>query len=321
MNKPISIIVPVYNAQEFLDRCILSLLRQTYTNIEVILVDDGSKDASGQICDKWALKNDRIIVVHKTNGGVSSARNEGIKRSNGDYILMLDSDDSLEPETCERLMAMSEQKNMDCIVFGFKQSSGSTWVAVENKDYNSISDFKNDFSYWLSTELLSSSVNKLYKKSLIKDLYPENVSFGEDLIFCLSYLKQCNSISFITDTFYLHNNLNSNSLCHTFSKNRIFEIENWQTAVLDYIGEVLDGSIYRKYLKDVLFYVKGLYGCESVSYSEKMNILKTWSRNSYFFTKSIPLPQNWVDCFIFFCLKNRIWALPYFLLRFKHLFL
>jgi glycosyltransferase involved in cell wall biosynthesis len=316
----ISIIVPVYNAEKTICRCIGSIQNQTFIDWELLLIDDGSTDQSVNICDKYALKDRKIKTIHKENGGVSSARNKGIECSNGDYILMLDSDDSLEFNTCESLMAMTEEKNTDCIVFGFKQSSGSIWTAREDKDYNSVLDFKKDFSYWLSTELLSSSVNKLYKKSLIRDLYPENISFGEDLIFCLSYLKQCHSISFITDTFYLHNNLNINSICHTFSKNRIFEIELWQTAVLDYIGNDFDKKLYRKYLKDILFYVKGLYGCESISYSEKKNILNKWSESSYFFKKNMPLPSNIVDDFIFFCLKNKMWYLPYLMMEFKHVF-
>lgn len=320
MNPLISIIVPVYNSEKTLDRCINSILEQTFQNWELLLINDGSTDRSREICDEYTLKDKRIKTIHKENGGVSSARNKGIKCSKGDYILMLDSDDSLELNTCESLMIMSEEKKADCIVFGFKQSSGSIWTASENKDYNSVSDFKKDFSYWLSTELLSSSVNKLYKKSLIQYLYPENISFGEDLIFCLSYLKQCHSISFITDTFYLHNNLNTNSICHTFSENRILEIELWQTAVLDYIGNDLDEKLYRKYLKDILFYVKGLYGCEFISYSEKKNILNKWSEGSYFFKKNIPSPNNRIDDFIFFCLKNKIWYLPYLMLKLKHVF-
>lgn len=320
MRPLISIIVPIYNAEKTIRKCIKSIQNQTFTDWELLLIDDGSTDQSADICDEYALEDKRIKVIHKENGGVSSARNEGIKHSQGDYILMLDSDDSLELNTCESLMTMSEEKKTDCIVFGFKQSSGSIWTARENKDYNSVSDFKKDFSYWLSTELLSSSVNKLYKKSLIRHLYPENISFGEDLIFCLSYLKQCHSISFITDTFYLHNNLNTNSICHTFSENRIFEIELWQTAVLDYIGNDLDEKLYRKYLKDILFYVKGLYGCESISYSVKKNVLNKWSERSYFFKKNMPLPSNKIDYFIYFCLKNRMWHLPYLMLEFKHLF-
>ncbi|MCU6772350.1 Chondroitin polymerase [uncultured Bacteroides sp.] len=321
MNTVISIIVPIFNAQEFLDDCILSLLCQTYQNIEIILVDDGSTDDSGLICDEWAKKSKHIKVIHKKNGGVSSARNEGIRCSTGDYILMLDSDDALESETCEKLLVLTENKDADCIIFGFKQSSGNIWTAVQNKDYDSINALKKDFGYWLSTELLSSSVNKLYKKSLIKNLYPENISFGEDLIFSLSYLKQCHRISFITETFYLHNNLNTRSLCHTFTENRIFEIENWQAAILDFANNDLNKTLFDKYLKDLLFYIKGLYGCESIKYFNKKNILKKWSRNAFFYKNRMPYVKNGKDNFIFFCLKYKLWFMPYCFLKLKRIFI
>ena len=321
MNTVISIIVPIFNAQEFLDDCILSLLRQTYEDIEIILVDDGSTDESGLICDEWAKKNKLIKVIHKRNGGVSSARNEGIRCSTGSYILMLDSDDALEPETCEKLIVLAENKKADCIIFGFKQSSGSIWTAAQNKDYDSINAFKKDFGYWLSTELLSSSVNKLYKKSLIKNLYPENISLGEDLIFSLSYLEQCHSISFITETFYLHNNLNTTSLCHTFAENRIFEIENWQTAILNFANNDSNEILYNKYLKDLLFYIKGLYGCESIKYFNKKNILKKWSSNAFFYKNQMPSVMNRKDNFIFKCLKYKLWFMPYCFLKIKRLFI
>lgn len=110
MNPLISIIVPVYNSEKTLDRCINSILEQTFQNWELLLINDGSTDRSREICDEYTLKDKRIKTIHKENGGVSSARNKGIKCSKGDYILMLDSDDSLELNTCESLMIMSEEK-------------------------------------------------------------------------------------------------------------------------------------------------------------------------------------------------------------------
>lgn len=110
MNPLISIIVPVYNSEKTLDRCINSILEQTFQNWELLLINDGSTDRSREICDEYTLKDKRIKTIHKENGGVSSARNKGIKCSKGDYILMLDSDDSLELNTCESLMIMSEKK-------------------------------------------------------------------------------------------------------------------------------------------------------------------------------------------------------------------
>ena len=97
-NPSISIIVPVYNIEEYLPRCIESILRQTYTNLQLVLVDDGSKDRSGALCDEYAKKDSRILVVHKENGGSSSARNRGIEVATGEYLGFVDSDDYVEPD-------------------------------------------------------------------------------------------------------------------------------------------------------------------------------------------------------------------------------
>ena len=107
-NPLISIIVPVYNVEEFLPKCIDSILAQTYENLEIILVEDGTKDNSGQICDAYAEKDSRIKVIHKENGGLSSARNAGMDVARGEYFGFVDSDDWIEPETYESLMVLAQ---------------------------------------------------------------------------------------------------------------------------------------------------------------------------------------------------------------------
>lgn len=105
----ISVIVPVYNVEKFLDRCILSLQRQTYNNLEILLIDDGSSDQSGVICDKYASEDSRIQVVHKSNGGPSSARNEWLRRCSDDYIAFVDSDDWVESSLYETLLKLAKK--------------------------------------------------------------------------------------------------------------------------------------------------------------------------------------------------------------------
>ena len=95
----LSIITPVYNVEAYLDRCVQSVLSQSYRNIEMVLIDDGSTDGSGALCDKWAQEDSRVVVIHKENGGVSSARNAGLVRSKGDFLTFVDPDDFISPET------------------------------------------------------------------------------------------------------------------------------------------------------------------------------------------------------------------------------
>lgn len=110
-----SIVVPVYNVEQFLDRCVQSLIHQTFEEIEIILVDDGSTDASGALCDEYAKQDNRITVIHKTNGGLSDARNSGLGIATGKYIIFVDSDDYIELDTCEKFLPYIDQ-NIDVLI-------------------------------------------------------------------------------------------------------------------------------------------------------------------------------------------------------------
>lgn len=117
--EKVTIVVPVYNTEKYLDECIKSIVNQTYENIEVILIDDGSKDNSPKICDKWAQKDSRIQVIHKMNEGAGIARNTGISNASGEYICFFDSDDYIEPYTIEKSLNALLENNADIVLFGF----------------------------------------------------------------------------------------------------------------------------------------------------------------------------------------------------------
>lgn len=124
--EKLSVIVPIYNAEKHLNRCIQSIINQTYTNIELLLIDDGSKDSSGEICDKYAASDERIRVFHKKNGGVSSARNVGLDNATGYYIAFVDSDDYLMPNAYEILIKNSTANNQPII--GFSLGGGKNII-------------------------------------------------------------------------------------------------------------------------------------------------------------------------------------------------
>lgn len=115
MEELISVIVPVYKVEKYINQCIDSIINQTYTNLEIILVDDGSPDNCGIICDKYAKKDRRIKVIHKENAGVSSARNVGLDNSNGEFITFVDADDYVSNIYCEELLKTLKEKEVDCI--------------------------------------------------------------------------------------------------------------------------------------------------------------------------------------------------------------
>lgn len=277
----VSIIVPIYNSAQYLDRCIDSLINQTIKEIEIILVNDGSTDNSLSICRQWALKDRRIVVIEQENSGVSVARNRGLEISKGEFVLLLDSDDWFALNTIEILLDKQRKSDADCVVFGFNQTSGNVWTPNEDKLYKSQIEFKNDFSYWLNTELLSSSVNKLYKRELIKKQYPVDMAFGEDLLFSLDYLEQCECISFIKDPLYQHEVFNTTSLTHTFNINRFNNIEMIQKRILEFATDKTDNELYKKYILDCTRIIRSYFSCDE-NYMVKRHVLNRWLNSSYF---------------------------------------
>lgn len=203
----ISVIVPVYNTEKYLHRCIDSILAQTYTDFELLLIDDGSTDSSGAICDEYALKDSRVRVFHKANGGVSSARNMGLDNAQGEWITFVDSDDWVK---IDYFKLMIRQSDADLIMSSFEiTDSTSKWNnCIENNKYGieQISLFLN--KYILSTQFCVPWC-KLYKRNLIQEntelRFNTGISLAEDTIFVFGYLCRIKSVRTIEDFSYQYN--------------------------------------------------------------------------------------------------------------------
>lgn len=180
----VSIIVPVYNTAKYLRKCIDSLINQTYTNLEILLIDDGSTDDSGTICDLYSTQDKRIKVFHKKNGGVSSARNLGLKGANGYYVTFVDADDWLEPECVNSLLDMNTA-DYDILAFSctkdFEKSTTKVFFFDSDRSFN-LNDEK-DRRVVYSMKLCGSSCMKLYKRELLLFEYNSSISNGEDVLF------------------------------------------------------------------------------------------------------------------------------------------
>lgn len=144
----ISVIVPVYNVEKYLDKCVDSIVNQTYKNLEIILVDDGSPDNCPKMCDNWAKKDKRIKVIHKENGGVSSARNVGIDNAKGEYIGFVDSDDWTEKKYIQKLYEVLIQENADIALCGYNRVTGAN---IEKININGTSEITDCYQYLLYT--------------------------------------------------------------------------------------------------------------------------------------------------------------------------
>lgn len=208
MGPLVSVIVPVYNAKDSLCQCIDSILSQSFTNFELILIDDGSTDGSKDICDNYALRDARIITFHKLNGGVSSARNKGLDLAKGEFVTFIDSDDYVCTSFLESLLI---DEKADLVI--------GSYIGVEGKNTNipfSLeADYLNDtlsiglfLQKNLSSFILRVPWGKLFKRRIIDEFnirFDERLFFGEDTIFVQTYLLKVKSIECVKDTYYIYN--------------------------------------------------------------------------------------------------------------------
>lgn len=181
--KPlISIIVPIYNVEDCVKECVDSILAQSYKNIEVILVDDGSQDKSGAICDEYAKKDKRVKVIHKKNGGVSSARNAGLETMEGEYISFVDGDDVLKVDCIKKLYEDILRTGADVSICGFTRFNEDGETTCSEEDFTGIKTSHEAMSLLLKNKFYPSPWGKLYKRGVFNGLrYDKQCTYGEDL--------------------------------------------------------------------------------------------------------------------------------------------
>ena len=311
----ISIIVPIYNSESLLPRCVDSVLSQTVQDWELVLVDDGSTDGSADICRKYADADTRIKYIFKKNGGVSSARNAGLDAARGEFVMFVDSDDSIAPNTLERVLAKQAEYDFDCVVWGCNQN-GHLWIPKEEVDFTDISDFRKDFiKYYYN--ILCPVWNKLFRKELLKSRFNEEITHAEDFIFFLEYLRNCRSICFIKEALYYYDTSVTGSLTHSPNSGNFYALELMQKEVINYYGADEEPAIFRKYVYDVLTQVRLLYKDSTISLSSRKRILNGWIKDSYFRSlESDAYGLNLKERALFVLTKIRCWNMLSFL--FKH---
>ena len=197
----ISVIVPVYNSEKYLHRCIDSILAQTFIDFELLLVNDGSKDNSGKICNEYAAKDSRVRVFHKQNGGVSSARNLGLNNAKGEWVTFVDSDDWVKPDY---LYSMVCQSDADMVMSSFEIiDEVEKWDnSIENRIFNK-NEIKQFIERYIYTVTLCSPWCKLFNRLLIGDVrFNENIAFTEDTIFVIEYLCKVRNVRVVENYGY-----------------------------------------------------------------------------------------------------------------------
>ena len=224
----ISVVVPVYNAGKTIERCVDSISSQSFSDLEIILVNDGSTDDSGRICDALAACDNRIQVFHKENCGVSAARNSGIKLATGEYLLFVDSDDYIPLDFCSKLIEAKKNWGQDTFVWTALQVVSENNTITEQKFHYENEPFslltRKDVLKLSMKYLLNSPVNKIYSLKLIHEHHlfmDENICIGEDLLFNLHYLNQAGEckVVVLNDLSYYYVRNGEKSLDHGYRKN------------------------------------------------------------------------------------------------------
>ena len=209
-NSLVSVIVPIYNTEKHLKNCIESIINQTYTNLEIILVNDGSTDNSPIICDSYANIDNRIKVVNILNMGVSNARNQGLRSSTGKYIQFVDSDDFIDKDMIEILVNNIESQNADIVMCGIKRVSKLDFILDTAKHIGTfeIEDFIIKNIEMIGDNLFGSPCNKLYKYDIIKKhdiMFDPLIEYAEDLIFNYEYFRNIDRVTVNSNCLYNYN--------------------------------------------------------------------------------------------------------------------
>lgn len=336
----ISVIVPVYNAEKSLRRCVESVLNQTFADYELLLINDGSLDNSGDICDDYARKDKRIKIFHKFNGGVSSARNKGLANAQGQYICFIDSDDWIDPEYLESFFPYSVKEDKYVFVIqGIKkdfEKETREYLSLENKFWE-ISNISNLF-YEYRLLNFGFPFSKLYNAEIItnnKIYFDEQIHFSEDLLFMLKYLKHIKYIHTSSNSFYHYVRTAENSLSKTnypyemeyifFVKlkqdinkllNKFAFTEDCKGYIKAFLGNVflrVIQSLYRPmYKKDCLHRLAALKKLLTEENIEYLIRLQKSRKNNFFYSSSIFLLRYRLYHFFNFYYKF------YFYLRYRH---
>ncbi len=206
MNDLISVIVPVYKVEEYLERCIESLLTQTYSNLEIILINDGSPDTCPKICDDYAIKDNRVIVIHQENGGLSSARNAGLNIFKGEYIMFVDSDDFIsENIVCELLQDITENDaDMSMCSFLKFNDQEEISMACKTKKLSILNNLEATSLLLLADHEICVSWGKLYKSYLFENLEYDVGKFAEDMFLIYKVFHKAKKIVLDERQFYYY---------------------------------------------------------------------------------------------------------------------
>lgn len=277
----ISLIIPMYNVEQYLPECIESVQNQSYKNLEIILVDDGSPDSSGKIAEEYAAKDNRIKVIHKENGGVSSARNEGLINATGDYIMFPDADDFLFEKSCEVLLKKIKEEDADFVIGNYINchEDSTLW---ENPVFNleKYKSFKLDIKDYEDSFFLMNSAawNKIFSNKFLRNIsakFEEGYNIAEDAIFTTYCFIKSNKVYYIPDIIYAYRQRTVNTSASVSCSSKYFNnINKSYKKIYENFKENNEIGFYRFfYAKSMTYMLYKFIDSKTLTDEEKIEIL------------------------------------------------
>lgn len=290
----ISVIIPVYNCEKYIKKCIKSILNQTYKDLEVIIIDDGSKDNSLDICNKLMEEDCRLKVIHQENQGVSSARNKGIEIAQGEYIVFVDGDDWVEDIYIETLINDLQKEDAGMAVCGWCRENVNGLMQESVKYYYKILNQREAIAYSLKPDGFQGYLwNKIFRKNIINkaNLYFDtDIAIFEDLLFVIKYLNFCKKIvvNYISLYHYVNHGDSARQDC---SNNKKFQLK-WLTEIeaMSRVINVIEDKEIKNYARSKKalscgFYIKRMYDCNYINKKVENKLKKYIRKNLYYIWK------------------------------------
>lgn len=288
MNPLVSVVIPVYNTANYLNKCVESVIGQTLTDWEMILVDDGATDASPQMCDEWARKDSRIRVIHKQNEGLGLTRNAGLIEAKGEFVCFLDSDDTIDSDTLQYCADTLKKENADACFYGRKtQKKEGTFSINPNIPEKLVfegNEVKQEFACIYIGQLPSENPTSyiqasaccgMYRMGIIKDnniVFPsERVCLSEDTFFNLDFCKNAQKVLIIPKDFYNYT-YNANSLTKSYNPNKI----NQTKTYIKYLWDYKDAFCEMEQINERISYSFYIYFRHAMEYE-----VKAWKINGF----------------------------------------
>lgn len=279
MMKAVSVIVPVYNCKDYLSQCIESILGQSYSDLQVILVDDGSTDGSGEICDAFAAQDQRVVTIHQPNGGVSRARNSGLELATGNWILFVDSDDYVEPDYCRRMLDAALRCGADAVI---ARPTGEQLPETHNYDAAEIDLLKRTCLAYDEAQFdynIDGPWGKLFSRKIVEDnqiRFPEMLARSEDAYFCATVYEHASNICCLNWFGYCHVE-REGSLCRRFASDAPEMLEQILTENQKWVQRYHPGEVaYQAALWHRV--LPGIDECEKLYFLHEANKETAWKK-------------------------------------------